>query len=162
MTGGAMVDLEALKTRLRQTAEPLIQGRRAVLVELICRFESGRLVARFLVDRGTGISIGELAEINRAIGARIEEAGLMEGPYLLEVNSPGLDRLLRSEADFQSVVGRRVQVTEVADAASGRTREHSGKLIGVGEQIISLALDSGEVVRIGLNAVSRAAQEVTL
>lgn len=70
-------------------------------VELNCRPEANRLVLRVLADRpGGGITLGECALFNRKLSNFLEEKNIIDCDYVLEVSSPGLDRVLLTEKDF--------------------------------------------------------------
>lgn len=72
------------------------------LVDLIYRPEGGKLVLRILVDRlAGGINLDECAQINRKISQVLEEKELIASDYILEVSSPGLDRPLAGQRDFE-------------------------------------------------------------
>ena len=71
------------------------------LVELIYRYEGRGMVLRVLTDRPEGgITLGECTLLNRQISAILEEKGLIEEGYALEVSSPGVDRPLKTKSDF--------------------------------------------------------------
>jgi len=80
------------------------------LVELIYRYEGRDPALRILVDKvGGGISLDECTRHNRAITSMLEESGLLQQPYLLEVSSPGLDRPLKTKGDFLRCLGRKAR-----------------------------------------------------
>ena len=145
--------------RVRTLIEPLLAARRVELVELTYRWEGPRTVLRFLVDTAAGITVQELSSLNQAIGALLDEHEVMGERYLLEVCSPGLDRPLKTIRDFERVIGRRVWM-ELAQPVAGR-REIIGRLIGVGEDLITLELDTGEKVRITRGGIVRSRQEIS-
>ncbi len=63
------------------------------------------------LDRLTGVvSVGECAEVNVRLRARLELEGILAGDFALTVTSPGLDRALRSAADFERFRGRLAHV----------------------------------------------------
>lgn len=150
---------EILK-RVRELIRPLLAGRGAELVDLVCHSGGGRLTLRFLVDTARGITIDELSGLNRSIGAMLEEHDVIPDPYVLEVSSPGLDRPLKTAADFERVIGRRVKVTTSAPVAD--RQEHWGEVLGANEESVVLRLDSGEKLPIPLLKIQRAVQEVEI
>ena len=115
---------------------------------------------RFLVDTARGVTLEDLSHLNRAIGALLEERDLIPERYVLEVNSPGLDRPLKTSLDFERVIGRRVKMTTLLPICE--KWEHSGKLVSANGEAVVLLLDTGEKRRIGLSQIARAIQEVDL
>lgn len=88
---------------------------------------------RVFVDADQGVSINELAELNRALRKRIDESGLFpEGDFSLELSSPGLDEPLKLRRQYQKNQGRKVEV--LLDNGSKRT----GTLLSVGEEALVL------------------------
>lgn len=63
------------------------------------------------VDGDKGVSIDDCAEISRKLGEKIEESGVIDSSYLLEVSSPGIDQPLKLKRQYQKNKGRRLAVT---------------------------------------------------
>ncbi len=61
--------------------------------------------------------------------------------FTLEVSSPGLDRPLRRERDFERFAGEQVALT--TKAVEGRKR-FSGKLVGMRDGLVVIDTDDGE------------------
>ena len=59
---------------------------------------------------GNGITVEDCAAVSRALEPWLDESGLGEGRYLLEVSSPGLERPLRRPDEWQRYVGSAVEV----------------------------------------------------
>lgn len=151
---------EEITHRVRDLIDPLLRSRGAELVELTCRPAGGRLLLRCLVDTASGVTLQQLGDLNRAIGAVLDEHDAVPQRYVLEVNSPGLDRPLKLPSDFERVIGRRVRVRTSLPLDS--RWEHVGELLGVSEEVVVLRLDSGDKLQIDLGQIASAAQEVQL
>ncbi|MBI3333132.1 MAG: ribosome maturation factor RimP [Candidatus Omnitrophica bacterium] len=145
---------------MKELIEPLLGSRQVELVELTCQPQGGRFLLRFLVDTARGIRLDELSSLNQAIGALLDEHEVISDRYLLEVSSPGMDRPLRSQADFERLIGRRIRVT-TAVPVNGRS-DCRGELLGATEEAVFLRLDSGEKLQIQIAQIARAAQEISL
>lgn len=65
---------------------------------------------RVLVDAEGGIDLDHLADVSEGISRLLDAGSDLEGPYRLEVSSPGLERKLRRPRHFQKSVGREVVV----------------------------------------------------
>jgi len=62
---------------------------------------------RCLIDHPSGgITVEECARVNEKIVAVLCESKILGDSFTVEVNSPGLDRLLKSYKDFRRVRGR--------------------------------------------------------
>ncbi|MBI3615297.1 MAG: ribosome maturation factor RimP [Candidatus Omnitrophica bacterium] len=154
------MDKEAVLSQVRELIQPLLASRRTELVELTCRPEGSRVVLRCLVDTARGITVDELSRLNQAIGALLDEHDLIPDRYLLEVSSPGLDRPLKTQIDFERTIGRRIRVMMTVPVDS--QWEMTGELLGAGEEMITLKLDNGDKLQILLSQISRAVQEIKL
>ena len=153
-----MIDQTEILNRVRELIQPLLTRLGVELVELTCHPGGGRLTLRFLVDTARGMTLDELSGLNRSIGAVLEEHDVIPDRYLLEVSSPGLDRPLKTVADFERVIGRRVKVMTLAPVAG--QKEHWGEVLGANEETVMLRLDSGEKFPIPFSQIQHAVQEI--
>jgi ribosome maturation factor RimP len=95
------MDKQVLTDELTAFIGGYLSGQGLELVELILRYEGRDLFLRALVDtKEGGISIEECARINKELMVMLDEKNIVEGSYILEVSSPGLDRPLKSARDF--------------------------------------------------------------
>ena len=128
---------------IRAIIEPVLADREMELVELTCRPQGRQLVVRLLVDRVGGVTIQQCAEVNQLIGQALDAANLIEGSYLLEVSSPGLDRPLVSKRDFERALGEDVRVDVGLD--NGRVQGYQGMLLAVQPEAIVLKMTDGNI-----------------
>lgn len=114
------------------------------LVEMTYKAQGGKMVLRLLVDKPSGITVNECADLNNYLSDVLDKEDIIPGHYLLEVSSPGLDRPIKSEKDFERAMGRELQVTtyEIID---GR-KMHEGCLVGMAGEMIVLESDGISVV----------------
>jgi ribosome maturation factor RimP len=81
------------------------------LYDLGMEAEGPRKVLRVFLEREGGIMLGEIASFSRRFAALLEVEDPIEGAYVLEVSSPGLNRRLTRPSHFHASTGRRVRVT---------------------------------------------------
>lgn len=107
-------------------------------------FRAGkRKMLRLFIDKPEGVTIDDCSAVSRHLSDALDlEPDLIEGAYTLEVSSPGLDRPLKSVADFLRNKGRFVRVTR----STGKPL--TGKLVDADEQNLKLLLkgNAGEIV----------------
>jgi len=101
----------------------------------------GRLTLRVYVDGPEGVSVDDCARASRTAGMLLEESGLLEDAYLIEVTSPGVRRPLRTAAHFQAAVGQDVILKVAADKGA---RTVKGKLRAGGEGRLVLEPSAAE------------------
>ena len=121
---------------------PLLAERQMELVELSCRPSGGQLQLRLLVDRVGGVTLRQCAQVNQVISQVLEEQNLIEGSYTVEVSSPGLDRPLVSQRDFERAIGEELQM---AVETEGRQQERRGMLLAVQPEAIVLKTSGGNI-----------------
>lgn len=106
-------------------------------------------------DRATGqLTLGQCAEISRALDLPLEEADPIDGEYALEVSSPGIDRPLTRPADWVRWIGHEVRV-KIDPPVDGRSRAHG--VIGLlNNDMIVLVVNSVGDIAVPLAAISAA------
>ena len=150
----------AIISRLEELIRPLVESQGGDLVDLqYGRPKRGRGILRLFVDRPGGITIEELARINRIVGGLLEVHDVIPGSYTLEVSSPGLTRALKKPEDYQRYAGRLVRVT-TRTPWEGR-QVHSGILQGLEDDQVFLK-EGDRVLCIPLNEIAKARLDIDL
>ena len=65
---------------------------------------------RVFIDREGGIEIDDCQNLSERLEKELDKQDLIPDSYILEVSSPGLDRVLRKERDFRREMGKPVDV----------------------------------------------------
>ena len=73
--------------------------------------ESGRWFLRIIIDKRGGVSLDDCERVSRAINPLIDENIDIKQAYYLEVQSPGIDRPLKTKADFERYKGSTVELS---------------------------------------------------
>lgn len=108
---------------------------------------SGR-VLRVLIDTDGGVDVGRISDVSSGISRLLDGESDVEGPYTLEVSSPGLERKLRRPAQFRASVGREVVVTARIDG--DRTETHRGLLEAADGEACTLSIAGAKrTIRMG-------------
>jgi ribosome maturation factor RimP len=96
---------------------------------------------RVTVSRDGGVDLDTLAAASVALSAWLDEHDPMPGRYNLEVSSPGLERRLRTRAQFEGAVGQTVTLRIAPpDVAAERV---TGTLVHVDDDGLELTTDAG-------------------
>ena len=96
-------------TSIRELLEPTINHMGYELYSLDQSGHSGRTL-RISIDHSEPITIEDCERVSRVAGPLIDHSELIEGPYDLEVSSPGAERPLRNHREYERFNGRRVNV----------------------------------------------------
>lgn len=97
--------------------------------------ESGYLILRVSIDKENGIDIDELASVNEYLSERIDKYDSDMPEYMLEVCSPGAEKLLKSISEVKANVGKYVHV-EIINMI------YEGVLESVNENKITLKINA--------------------
>lgn len=147
------MDRHELHDELERRLRNLLEEEAFDLWDLEFASQSGRTVVRIDVDRPSGVTLDECAYWNRKIGRYLEAEDLMPGPYVLEVGSPGIDRVLRRPEHYARYVGSRVEV-RLHDPVDGR-RTFRGELRAAGAESIVVEDAEAGVVSLPLGAIRK-------
>jgi len=144
---------------LRELARAVVADAGLELVELTLRGPSSNRAVRVDIDRAgpRGVDLGDCQRVSAALGQALEAADAIDGRYVLEVSSPGIDRPIRSEADFRRSTGRRVVVT-TREPIGGRQRL-VGVLLGWSEGWVRVCDDEAGEVSVHVDTVESAHQD---
>ena len=145
---------DPLKETLWSLGEKACDVHDCRLIEIELQRGQGRWLIRFYIDKETGITVDQCAEVSQTIDRYLEAQDPIDTSYVLEVSSPGIDRPLRKEDDFNSFVGENVKVS-VNSPIDGR-KNFTGRLVDVNEGIISVQVETEECVRISLDDIKKA------
>jgi len=126
------------------------------LVDVRWGGSGGRPSLRVRIDRpdavvGHGVTVDDCAVVSRALGPWLDARPDLPARYVLEVSSPGVDRPLTKDRDFQRFRGQKVAV-KGHDVLVGRARRLEGELLGLeegeGGPAVRLRLADGDEVSI--------------
>jgi ribosome maturation factor RimP len=141
---------------MRELIEPIVTAHGLELVDVERHQGRAPWRVRVIVDTPVGdgrVAIERCAEVSREIGVSFDAHDAIPVAYLLEVSSPGFDRVLAREKDFERVLGSEVRI-ETRAPIDGR-RRFKGTLTAFAGGTASVAVD-GQDFRIPFAAVARA------
>ena len=94
---------------IKELLEPTLNHMGYELYSLDQSGHSGRTL-RISIDHAEPITIEDCERVSRVAGPLLDHARLIDGPYDLEVSSPGAERPLRGKDDYARFNGKRVNV----------------------------------------------------
>ena len=103
-------------------------------------------------------TIEDLEHISRDLSAVLDVEETIDHSYTLEVSSPGLDRPLRTEADYRRFAGRLAKL--VVSQPVDRQTHFEGHLGGVENGFVIIETTPGKRQLIPLTLITRARLEV--
>ncbi|WP_414672157.1 ribosome maturation factor RimP [Lentibacillus sp.] len=100
---------EIVKTT-EKLVEPILEERGLDLVDVEYVKEGKNWFLRVYIDKEGGVDIDECGIVSEQLGEKLDERDPINGAYFLEVSSPGVERPLKSKADFEKNVGSNVYI----------------------------------------------------
>ena len=96
--------------QLEKSIEEYLGSQGYELVDVRITGSMGRPVIEIYCDIEGGITAEDCGKIGKSLRIRLTAEGLFEEKSTLIVSSPGLDRILKRERDFDRFKGRKVKV----------------------------------------------------
>ncbi|MFH1148026.1 MAG: ribosome maturation factor RimP [Pseudomonadota bacterium] len=91
-------------------AVPFLENQCMELVELEYRKERAGWILRLFIDKEGGITLDDCANVSREFSDLLEIKDPISHPYHLEISSPGLNRPLKKEKDFERFKGKKIKI----------------------------------------------------
>ena len=99
---------------------------------------------RLYIDREGGVDVDACAEVSRHVSDILDVEDFSGSAYILEVSSPGLDRVLFTEGQFAGAVGEQIDV-RLNFPFEGR-KKFAGTLAGVEDKSVVVQIEDDEFV----------------
>lgn len=147
----------SLKSSLELIIAQELDGAQYDLVELHRGGSRGRPVLEVRIERrdGEAIKVDDCARVSRLLEARLEEEQLVPERYVLQVSSPGVERPVRTAAEWRRFVGRVASVN--SPVLGGRVEV---QIVGVegedGTEVAVLEHPKQGTIRVALTDVTDA------
>ncbi len=122
-------------TALNELLEPVVESLGYELLLIENTHNQQEAVLRLYIDAPGGILVDDCARVSRQVSLLLDVEDPVQGKYVLEVSSPGIDRPLAKPDHFERVLGQQVRV-KTHDYVLGR-RNFRGELLQVdGQQVV--------------------------
>jgi ribosome maturation factor RimP len=155
---------------LMRVVDPIVHAHGGELVDIEFRREQQGWVLRLFVEkqgatekhmsiRDAAVDLELCAGISRDLSHALDVADVIPHAYHLEVSSPGVERRLRSEADFVRFAGEKAKIKLrepiVVDPSGARQRVLVGTIGAVGKAALSF-VEGGKTHEIPLASIESA------
>ena len=141
--------------RVRELIEPAVRMLGYDLVAVEHFSYGGGQTLRIYIDKEGGVTIDDCERVSHQVSGILDVEEAIEGRYVLEVSSPGLDRPLSAARDFERFSGRQVKLRTYAPINGQRNfkgllqgLDNGQVLIEVEGRRVSLPLDGIEKARL--------------
>jgi ribosome maturation factor RimP len=95
---------------IEDTVAKALEAQNVELVDLVIQNQGRKKVLQFFVDKPGGVTLDDCGDLTDKIDAILEMENLIDGAYILEVSSPGVQRVLKKPEHFKRFINERVKV----------------------------------------------------
>jgi len=145
---------EIVVERVKNYLAELLPDMGLELFDVQFRTEAHGWVLRVFIDCSEGVSLDQCTNVSRELGQYLDVEEVIDHAYNLEVSSPGLERPLRSIAEFSKYTGKKARV-KVHNAIDG-VKTFEGVIGDVGEEVINMTLADGSSMQFTYDMFSKA------
>ncbi len=149
--GGVMTKTEEA---VKNLAQPIAESLGLEIYDVELKKEGPDYFLRVFIDRRDGfISIDDCEAVSRPLSDALDEADPIDKSYCLEVSSPGLERQLKRQEDFERFYGSKVTMKLYSAVNGSKTLE--GVLEERNENTIVVVLENGEKLAVENDKISK-------
>ena len=128
------IDHNHIEQQVWNLALPLADACGCELLDVEYTKEAGNWYLRLYIDREPPVDHDCCEEVSKQVSAALDHCDPIKQSYFLEVSSPGLNRPLKRESDFQRYNGRKINISLYASWQGAK--EYHGVLHGLTEDAI--------------------------
>jgi ribosome maturation factor RimP len=104
------------------------------------RPHSESALLRIFIEKESGISVDDCVKVSRQIGAVLDVEDLIPVAYILEVSSPGINRVLFSKEQYEQYIGQAAKIRTRTPVEE--RRNFRGNLDEVTDTHVSILVDN--------------------
>ncbi|MCD6419907.1 MAG: ribosome maturation factor RimP [Synergistetes bacterium] len=139
--------------RVEEIVDSIVKRESLELVGVTYSREQGSMVLRIYIDKEGGVTLRDCEMVSREVSAILDIEDFIEGHYLLEVSSPGIDRPLFKKEDYDRFKEKQAKIRTISPI-EGR-RNFSGKLKGIKGNDVIIEVD-GRLFHIPFESIKKA------
>ena len=132
-----------IEAAVKALAGPVVDDLGYELVDVEYSRQDGELCLSVYIDKndGTDVSLDDCEKVSKKLDPMIDGLTILTDSYNFEVSSPGLDRPLRTDRDFEKYRGQLVDVKLFVAFEGGKL--HTGSLQGLIDGFIVIVDSKG-------------------
>ena len=147
------MNYDKVREKVISLVEPHLEKQGLELVSL--DYRSGRRAHLCLyIDKPGGVTLEDCEAVSHTVSDLLDAYDPIPQSYILEVSSPGVERPLTREKDFERFQGEAVKV--YTDQPVDGKKKFNGTLDGIKDRCVALNLEEGGQVEIPLDKINKA------
>ncbi|MEF9989582.1 MAG: ribosome maturation factor RimP [Christensenellaceae bacterium] len=133
-----------IRTMVEELAMPIVQGFGYIYVDTEYAKQAQDWILTVYIDKTGGVLFEDCEAVSRALEEVLDEKDLIEEQYFLCVSSPGLDRPLKNERDFERCLGQKIDAKLYKPFEDKKM--YTGKLSAYTKDTITIETDTQEII----------------
>ncbi|MGM0750466.1 MAG: ribosome maturation factor RimP [Bacillota bacterium] len=102
--------MSKITTLVEELVTPILDDMSLELIDMEYVKEGSNWFLRVFIDKDSGVDIEECGIVSERLSEKLDEIDPIPHNYFLEVSSPGAERPLKKEKDFEKAIGKNVYV----------------------------------------------------
>ncbi|HFC29951.1 MAG TPA: ribosome maturation factor RimP [Oceanospirillales bacterium] len=139
--------------KLTELLAPVVQDIGYIFWGLEYQVRKADALLRIYIDHENGISVDDCATVSHEVSGILDVEEPISMAYILEVSSPGMDRILFSAKQFTQFIGQEVKI-KLNQMVDGK-RKIKGIIAAVNDEEITIKTEQ-EDIKIEFNQIMRA------
>ncbi|NLK17615.1 MAG: ribosome maturation factor RimP [Clostridiales bacterium] len=136
--------MSKIKQMVMELAKPIAEKLELEVVEVEYAKKHNGMNLTIFIHKEGGVTLADCERLHKLLDAPLDELNPTDDkPYILNVSSLGLDRPLKTKADFDRNIGKELHI-KLYRAIEGK-KEIKGTLIGFDDGIIKIMPSDGTV-----------------
>ena len=132
---------ENYEARTEELLLPIAEANQVEIYDIEYVKEGGDWYLRAYIDKEGGVTINDCEAVSRALSDALDAEDFVEDAYILEVSSPGLGRLLKTNKHFSRSLMEEVEIKTYKPVSGGK--EFSGRLAAFDDRTITILPEEG-------------------
>ena len=132
---------------IMEMATPFAQSAGCFVDDVEFKKEGSDFCLRVIIDvaddSNGGVSIDQCETVSRALSDALDQSDPIPQAYMLEVSSPGIDRPLKRDKDFERFIGRDIDIGLYKPLNGSKT--FTGKLLAYSDGIVTIEENGKEI-----------------
>lgn len=135
-----------------EIAKPITDRFNFEIVEVEYKKEGADWYLRLYIDKEGGITINDCQTVSEELSDLLDEADPIEQSYIFEVSSPGVERPIKTDRDFEKNNGKLVEV-RLFTPLNGK-KVYEGILKGHTAEAVDIETEDSKPVQLEKSAIA--------
>lgn len=133
-------------------AKPITDRYNFEIVEVEFKKEGSDWYLRLYIDKEGGITIDDCQSVSEELSVLLDEVDPIEQSYIFEVSSPGLERPLKTDRDYEKNNGKTIEI-RLFTPLNGK-KVYEGILRGHTPETVEIETEDGKPVQVPKSAIA--------